>query len=130
MKFTASLKSVSVLFFEFIEFFQSFVRIHCLLTKLLTPLTNFICQRSPVKVWTLYHEGLIEKEIQFCYLFEISVVFFWANLSFQNQGAFWILSTIAVETLKKQREVKQANHGFLVVFKFFLFSKFLELLGI
>ena len=56
--------------------------------------------------------------------------FFWANLSFQNQGAFWILSTIAVETLKKQREVKQANHGFLVVFKFFLFSKFLELLGI
>ena len=99
---------------------------HCLLTKFLTPLTNFICQRlSQVKVWTLYHEGLIEKEIQFCYLFEISVFFFfWANLSVQNQGAFWILSTIAVETVKKQGSETSESWFFGSFQIFFIFKIF------
>ena len=129
MKFTASLKSVSVLFFEFIEFFQSFVRIHCLLTKLLTPLTNFICQRSPVKVWTLYHEGLIEKEIQFCYLFEISVVFFELIYRFKTKVRFGFCQQLLLK-LSRNRGKWNNKSWFLVVFKFFLFSKFLELLGI
>lgn len=130
MKFISSLKSVTFIFW--IYWFFSIIRTYALsfdqvsdttdqlhLSKIITSESlNFI-------PWRFDREGdtiLLSFWDFCCFFFELIY-------RFKTKVRFGFCQQLLLK-LSRNREVKQANHGFLVVFKFFLFSKFLEFLGI
>lgn len=130
MKFISSLKSVTFIFW--IYWFFSIIRTYALsfdqvsdttdqlhLSKIITSESlNFI-------PWRFDREGdtiLLSFWDFCCFFFELIY-------RFKTKVRFGFCQQLLLK-LSRNREVKQANHVFLVVFKFFLFSKFLEFLGI
>ena len=125
MKFISSLKSVTFIFW--IYWFFSIIRTYALsfdqvsdttdqlhLSKIITSESlNFI-------PWRFDREG----DTILLSFWDSCFFFFWANLSVQNQGAFWILSTIAVETVKKQGSETSESWFFGSFQIFFIFKIF------